>query len=213
MTLTTITHPVPYYSQWESAALVPDFISGTSAATDPLWQKSGADSPEEYAFWAPRICGMACLRMTLDWLGHEVPLSVPLVREALDAGAYVRDGDEVKGLIYAPFARWAADRFGLHAQCRPDLPAGDIRTEVAAGRVVLLSVHKSIRALDPAPPQRGGHLVLAVGAGPDAVVIHNPSGLPGRSQQFHHVPLADLGRFYAGRGVVLGPANGKCSTR
>ncbi|WP_433892720.1 C39 family peptidase [Streptomyces sp. CA-111067] len=212
MTLTTITHPVPYYSQWESAALVPDFISGTRAATDPLWQKSGADSAEEYAFWAPRICGMACLRMTLDWLGHEVPPSVPLVREALDAGAYVRDGDEVKGLIYAPFAAWAAEQFGLYAQCRPDLPAGDVQAEVAAGRVVLLSVHKSIRTLEPAPPQRGGHLVLVVGAGPDSVVIHNPSGLPGRSQQFHHVPLADLSRFSAGRGVVLGPSTGKSST-
>jgi hypothetical protein len=137
---------------------------------------------------------------------------VPLAREALDAGAYVRDGDEVKGLIYAPFATWAARRFGLHAQSRPDLPAGDIHAEVAAGRVVLLSVHKSIRTLDPGPPARGGHLVLAIGAGPDTVVIHNPSGLPGRSQQFHHVPLADLDRFYAGRGVVLGPATGKNST-
>lgn len=204
-----ITHQVPYYSQWESPALVPDFISGTSAAADPLWQKSGADSPEEYAFWAPRICGMACLRMTLAWLGREVPPSVPLVREALDVGAYVRDGDQVKGLIYAPFATWAAARFGLHAQSRPDLPAGAVRAEVAAGRVVLLSVHKSIRTLDPDPPQRGGHLVLAVGVGPDAVTIHNPSGLPGRSQQFHQVPWHDLGRYYAGRGVVLGPTHGK----
>lgn len=201
------THQVPYYSQWESAALVPEFISGASAATDPLWQKSGADSPEEYALWAPRICGMACLRMTLDWLGHEVPPSVPLVREALDAGAYVRDGDNVQGLLYAPFVHWVADRFDLHAQCRQNLPASDIQAEVAAGRVVLLSVHKTIRTLDPAPPQRGGHLVLAVGAGPDAVVIHNPSGLPGHSQTFHQVPWRDLDRYYAGRGVVLGPTN------
>ncbi|MEK8171966.1 hypothetical protein NKH77_29120 [Streptomyces sp. M19] len=51
--------------------------------------------------------------------------------------------------------------------------------------------------------RRGGHLVLAVGATPDAVVIHNPSGFPGRSQRFAHVPWADLERFYAGRGVVL----------
>jgi hypothetical protein len=204
-----ITHKVPYYSQWESAALVPQFISGTSAAEDPLWQKSGADSREEYAFWAPRMCGMACLRMTLDWLGRDVPPSVPLVREALEAGAYVRTGDEVKGLIYAPFADWARTRFGLHARSRPDLPAQEVHAEIAAGRVVLLSVHKTIRTLDPAPPHRGGHLVLAVGASPEAVVLHNPSGLPDRSQQFHHVPWSSLDRFYAGRGVVLGPSTGK----
>src|SRR5882757_382345 len=208
MTATTL-HKVPYYSQWESAALVPEFISGTSAAEDPLWQKSGADTAQEYAFWAPRMCGMACLRMTLDWLGQQVPPSVPLVREALEAGAYVRTGDQVQGLIYAPFADWAVRRFGLHAQARPDLPADQIHAEVAAGRVVLLSVYKTIRTLDPEPPQRGGHLVLAVGAGPEAVVLHNPSGLPGRSQQFHHVRWADLDRFYAGRGVVLGSPTGK----
>ncbi|MEU6851372.1 C39 family peptidase [Actinacidiphila alni] len=208
-----IIHQVPYYSQWESADLVPRFITGTSATTDPLWQKSGADTADEYAFWAPRVCGMACLRMTLDWLGHDVPPMVPLVREALTAGAYVQVGDHVKGLIYAPFTTWAARRFGLHARSRPDLPADDIDAEVRAGRVVLLSVHKTIRDLaapgasPEGPPQRGGHLVLAVGTGPDGVVLHNPSGLPGRSQQFHRVTWADLDRYYAGRGVVLGPAD------
>ena len=105
MTGSTTTHRVPYYSQWESADLVPEFITGTRAAeADPLWQKSGASSPEEYGFWARRICGMACLRMALDHWGHPVPPSVPLLHEALEAGAYVRSGETVKGLIYAPFA-------------------------------------------------------------------------------------------------------------
>lgn len=62
-----LTRPVPYYAQWESAALVPDIIGGTlSAADDPLWQRSGAASREEYAFWSWRLCGMACLRMALE---------------------------------------------------------------------------------------------------------------------------------------------------
>ncbi|MEV8413957.1 C39 family peptidase [Streptomyces niveus] len=200
-----LTHPVPYYSQWESADLVPEFItSARSAADDPLWQKSGADSREEYAFWAPRICGMACLRMALDHWGHPVPPSVPLLREALGAGAYVRSGDQVKGMIYAPFADWAARRWGLYAEVRPRLEPEEIHSEISRGHLVVLSVHKSIRTLDPAPPARGGHLVLAVGTGPDGIRLHNPSGLPGRSQQFAPVPWADLGRFFAGRGVVLG---------
>lgn len=206
MTGSTTTHRVPYYSQWESADLVPEFITGArSAADDPLWQKSGAESREEYAFWAPRMCGMACLRMALDHWGHPVPPSVPLLREALDAGAYVRTGETtVKGLIYAPFADWVSRRWGLHAQVRPHLGAEEIDAEIARGHLVLLSVYKTIRTLDPAPPQRGGHLVLAVGAGADGLALHNPSGLPEHSQQFHHVPWADLGRFFAGRGVVLG---------
>ncbi|NEA53571.1 hypothetical protein G3I60_05220 [Streptomyces sp. SID13666] len=199
-----VTHQVPYYAQWESAALVPQFISGTSAADDPLWQKSGADTREEYAFWAPRMCGVACLRMALDFWGHTVPPSVPLLREAVEAGAYVRHGDQVQGLIYAPFAAFAGRRWGLHAQAVPDLAPERIADEVGAGRLVLLSVHKSIRTLDPDPPQRGGHLVLAVGVSDTDVLLHNPSGLPGRSQQFAPVPWAHLGRYYAGRGVILG---------
>ncbi|NUK88100.1 hypothetical protein HRW19_28170, partial [Streptomyces lunaelactis] len=130
---------------------------------------------------------------------------LPLLHEALEAGAYVRTGETtVKGLIYAPFADWATRRWGLHAEVRPELVAADIDTEIARGHLVLLSVHKTIRTLAPSPPQRGGHLVLAVGAGPAGLTLHNPSGLPGRSQQFHHVPWSDLHRFFAGRGVVLG---------
>jgi hypothetical protein len=206
MTDSVQTHRVPYYSQWESADLVPEFVTGSrSSADDPLWQKSGADSQEEYAFWAPRICGMACLRMALDFWGHSVPPSVPLLRDALDAGVYVRTGETtVQGLIYAPFADWVTRRWNLHAEARPELTAEDIIAESARGHLLLLSVHYTIRTLDPAPPQRGGHLVLAVDSGPEGVVLNNPSGLPGHSQEYHHVPWAEFDRFFAGRGVVLG---------
>lgn len=197
--------PVPYYAQWESADLVPDIIAGTlDAADDPLWQKSGADSPQEYAFWSWRLCGVACLRMALDHWRGTAPPALTLAGECVEAGAYVRHEDRVDGLIYAPFAAYASRRWGLYAKSRPELSARGIRDEVGAGRLVMLSVHPSVRELDPAPPRRGGHLVLAVGVTDEAVVIHNPSGFPGRSQRFAHVPWRDLERFYAGRGVVLG---------
>ncbi|MEU8466059.1 C39 family peptidase [Streptomyces sp. NPDC029003] len=203
----TTTHRVPYFSQWESSALVPGFVSSSvAAADDPLWRSSGAGTAAEYAFWAPRMCGMACLRMALGHFGRPVPASVPLVREALAAGAYVREGDQVQGLIYAPFATWVASRWGLFAEARPRLSVDEVDAEVSRGRLVLLSVYKTIRTLDPRPAGRGGHLVLAVGSGPDHITIHNPSGFPDHSQRFHRVPKADLGRFFAGRGVVLGPA-------
>ncbi|MFE2937923.1 C39 family peptidase [Streptomyces sp. NPDC059255] len=206
MTGSSTTHPVPYYAQWESAGLVPEFISGTRpAASDPLWRKSGAATAAEYGFWAPRICGMACLRMALDHWGHRVPPSVPLLHEALEAGAYVRSGETVKGLIYDPFAEYVTRRWGLHTRVRPrDLTHDEIRDEIGGGRLVMLSVHRTIRTLEPAPPQRGGHLVLAVGADPAGVALHNPSGFPGHSQQFARVPWTDLDRFFAGRGIILG---------
>lgn len=204
MTTSTIKHAVPYYSQWESAALVPEFVAGADAARDPLWAGSGAESPEEYAFWAPRMCGVACLRMVLGRLGLPVPPSVELVKELCGAGAYVRDGDAVKGLIYRPFAEYVTARWGLDARSAPVLDHRTVRDTLAGGGVAMLSVHPAIRTLTPAVEARGGHLVLAVGATEGAVLVHNPSGFPDASQQYAPVPWADLDRFYAGRGILLG---------
>ncbi|MFC5220473.1 C39 family peptidase [Streptomyces coerulescens] len=205
MNAPTTLHPVPYHSQWESASLVPEFITGQrDAADDPLWQKSGADTPQEYAFWAPRMCGVACLRMALDFWQRSVPSSVPLVKELCEAGAYVRNDHTVKGLIYQPFAEYTRARWGMHAQAMPDLPATSLPEIITSGRLALVSVHKTIRTPQADPPSRGGHLVLAVGFSKQDVMLHNPSGLPGTSQQAARVPWDRFDAFYAHRGVVLG---------
>ncbi|MCZ0974608.1 C39 family peptidase [Streptomyces albulus] len=202
----TVIHPVPYHAQWASPELVPAILAGTlPAAEDPRWPEYGAEDPQEYAWWSWRLCGMACLRMALEFWRGSAPTAMELAAECLDAGAYVRRGDGLDGLVYAPFAAYATRRWGLVAESRPDLPRAEIPALVGAGRLVLLSVHPSVRDADPRPPRRGGHLVLAVGVTPDHVVIHNPSGLPGRSQQFAHVDWERWERVYAGRGVVLGP--------
>ncbi|WP_420492955.1 C39 family peptidase [Kitasatospora camelliae] len=202
-----IIHQVPYYSQWESPQLVPDILDGTlRAADDPFWERSGAPSEEEYEYWSWRVCGMACLRMALDYWWGVAPATVRLAEECLEAGAYVRHPDgRLDGLIHGPFAAYAGRRWGLHAEARSPLPPGEIADHLAAGRLPILSVHPAIRTLDPQPPRRGGHLVLAVGATEHELLIHNPSGFPDRSQAAARVPWADLPRFYADRGIVLGP--------
>lgn len=112
--------------------------------------------------------------------------------------------DGVDGLIYAPFAAYARQRWNLHAEPCPNLPVTEITSHITAGRLLMLSVHPSIRTLNPAPPRKGGHLILAIGTTADGLIIHNPSGLPGTSQRFARVTWLDLTRFYASRGVVLG---------
>lgn len=198
-------HQVPYYSQWESPDLVPDFIAGTRPVRDdPLWQKSGAADPDEYAFWADRTCGIACLRMALDYFGEQVPPVMSLVTDLCEVGAYVRADDTVAGLIYRPFAAYVTRRWpAITATVHTDLDETQIADALHAGSLVVISVHKTIRTLAPHPISRGGHLVLAVGADKTALRINNPSGLPGHSQRAHHVPWADLPRFYARRGIVL----------
>ncbi|PBC70143.1 hypothetical protein BX265_7535 [Streptomyces sp. TLI_235] len=204
--LAPVRHRVPYHAQWESPELVEAITTGrTDAADDPHWARSGADSAEDYRFWSWRLCGMACLRMALEHWRAERPALVDLGREYLEAGAYVRREGGLHGLIYEPFARHTRRRFGLAAEARPWLPLRETGWQLAAGNLVMLSVHPWIRRGDTEPPTRGGHLVLAVGAGPEAVTIHNPSGWHGQSQEFVDVPWAVAQRYYAGRGVVLGP--------
>ncbi|WP_369355844.1 C39 family peptidase [Streptomyces sp. cg2] len=200
-----LVHPVPYHSQWASPELVPALLAGTMSATeDPRWPDYGAKSPEEYEWWSWRLCGMACLRMALDFWQLPTPTAMDLAAECVEAGAYVRHADGLHGLIYAPFAAYVERRWGLLAESRPELPREEIPALIGTGRLVLLSVHPSIRDADATPPHRGGHLVLAVGVTPDHVVVHNPSGLPDHSQEFAHVTWDTLDRVYAGRGVVLG---------
>lgn len=209
----TVVHRVPYYSQWASPALVPAIVAGDlPAARDPLWREYGAATPEEYDWWSWRLCGVACLRMCLAHWRQPVPTAMELAAACTEAGAYVlREDGGLDGLIYAPFARHVEERRPLTAEVRPELRIDEMPELLAVGRLLMLSVHPSVRELHPTPPGRGGHLVLAVGATPDALLIHNPSGFPGKSQEFARVPWADLGRFYAGRGVVLGVRDGVAS--
>jgi hypothetical protein len=201
----TTMHDVPYFAQWESPELIPEIVDGRmSAVDDPRWPASGAASPEEYAWWAGRICGMACLRMVLAFHDLPVPPPVPLALECMERGGYVRDGDGLRGLIYAPFAEWVADRWDIPVEVRPQLTMDDVAEEVHRGRLVMISVHKWIRWPDRTPSSRGGHLVLLTGAGRDHMTLHNPSGIPGETQRHTLMKKIDLERFFAGRGIVIG---------
>ncbi|MFC4082237.1 C39 family peptidase [Amycolatopsis samaneae] len=200
----SLVHRVPYFAQWESPELVTAIVTGEiSAAADPAWASSGADSPEEYEFWGRRVCGMACLKMLLVHYGLGAHRTMDLAREVTEYGGYVRRADGVDGLIYAPFVRYVRERFGLSAESAPKLPVSAIHDAVGEGTLVMASVHQSIRDPGAVPPRTGGHLVLVVGTSGDGFVIHNPSGHSGRSQAFAEVREDDFRRFYAERGILV----------
>jgi hypothetical protein len=193
---------VPYFSQWESADLVPQFLDGSlSSAADPRWAESGARTAADYGFWAPKACGLACLRMILGSRGLPVPPLMRLLEQALNWKAYVPAGERVNGLIYRPFAEWVRLDFGIVAEVTLE------RLTSGAGpdTPVIASVHHWIRWPDRHPPETGGHLVLVTGAAGGLVRLHNPSGLPGVSQQDAVIEVADFARFFAGRGLVIAP--------
>lgn len=199
-----VTLPIPYFSQWESAELVPSLLAGEiSAAQDPAWANSGAVTPEEYGFWSWRTCGIACLRMVLAYRDGSAPSAMRLKDDCVEVGAYVVEDDAVKGLIYAPFVRYIKEKWDLAAEVAAPLDLAEVGALVRRANPVMISVHPSVREPTRVTQSKGGHLVLAVGVSPRGLVLHNPSGLPERSQEFTLVEYKVLDHCYAGRGVIF----------
>jgi hypothetical protein len=195
---------VPYFSQWESPEIIPAILSGKMTSDeDPRWKESGADTIDEYAFWASRICGMACLRMVLAHRGLGVHPSVVLAKRCMAEGGYIMREGGVGGLIYAPFVKWIEAEFGIRAEVRGHLDLRDMSDLVKGGGIVMASVHHHIRWPDRVPPSRGGHLILVIGSeGPD-LIFHNPSGFPAVNQARAKISDEQFELFYGGRGVVF----------
>ncbi|WP_329036323.1 C39 family peptidase [Streptomyces sp. NBC_00178] len=198
---------VPVLTQFASPDLVGAIVEGgLDPAEDPRWVESGASSPAEYARWSGHLCGMTCLRMAL---GPASPDLFTLRDGAVKYDAYTEDGDGViKGLVYAPFARYASEVHGLDAVVHRDLSPAGLLGLLDEGRSVMASVHYGIRHPRTPAPGRGGHLVLvtARAADGDGVHFHNPSGTTAGTRDAT-LPLPVFERFFAGRGVSL-PGDG-----
>ena len=195
----------PFFGQWESAGRIADILAGTlRAADDPLWPRSGAAGAADYERWADHLCGVACLRMALAARGITPPRAFDLARELTHRGGYVLQPDgDIRGLIYAPAAAWLREAARLPAEIRVDVPAEAIPAMLHGGGMFIASVHPSIRRAGAEPPSRGGHLVLIFGAEGGVLRFNNPSGDTPASQGDARLPVADFGRFFAGRGIVL----------
>ncbi|MBV5330914.1 hypothetical protein JZU69_00485 [bacterium] len=65
-----LPYPVPYYAQIASPELAESiFVQGMDPIHDPRWAESGAETPQEYAYWVERACGVACLKMCVEAVG------------------------------------------------------------------------------------------------------------------------------------------------
>lgn len=200
-----LTEPPPYRAQWESPGLVAEFLAGRDATTDPLWRNSGADSAADYALWCEHLCGSACLQMALGAFGRDVPL-IHAIRRSVEAegGYLVQPDGTIRGLIYAGAVAWLAAQ-GIASRIVLDLPAEGIVPLLDGGGLFIASVHPWLRWPEREPPARGGHLVLVFGTAPDgALRFHNPSGDTLATQTDARLSPAAFGRFFAGRGILIG---------
>lgn len=191
--------PPPYFAQWESEELVPEFLAGRDAASDPLWAASGADSVEEYVRWAHHLCGMACLQMAMAARGEAFTIHA-LRRAVQPLGGYIEEADgHIRGLIYAGAVSWLNAR-GIAARIVLDAPI----PQLAPGQLYIASVHPMIRTPERTPPHRGGHLVLLFGTDTEGRYrFHNPSGHSRETRRDARLRPEDFARYHAGRGILV----------
>lgn len=115
----------------------------------------------------------------------------------------MREGERIKGLIYAPFVEFVREQFALQAEVKVGLEAADVPALLQECRYFIASVHPSIRRPESIPPQRGGHLVLITAADAQSVTFHNPSGDSPATRERVHLPLSRFTPFFAGRGIAI----------
>jgi len=208
-----LPYPVPYYAQIASPELAQAiFVDGLDPLHDPRWAESGAESPQEYAYWVERACGVACLKMGVESLGGPKLSLVAWARLGLERGGYLirraADGSEHEiGWIHRSLAELASET-GLEAEAR-QAGLDEIVAYLRQGRLVIASV--SYEAGDDRLPitKQGGHLMVVTGAdcidgSPQAFIVNNPSGRRADLQAGARLAVDRFSSAYSGRIVVMG---------
>lgn len=211
-----LPYTVPYYAQIASPELAEEiFVNGLDPMHDPRWAESGAKTPEEYAYWVERACGIACLKMCVEALGGPARSLVDWAELGLERGGYlIRKNDEdgslhEVGWIHGALADMAREQ-GLFAEARP-AALEEIPDLLRHGLMVIASV--SYEAGDHRIPitKQGGHLMVIIGAEcengqPQAFYVNNPSGRRAELQNDARLPLERFAPAYSGRVIVMGKA-------
>lgn len=204
---------VPYYPQFASPDRIYDYIHGGYDGTrDPEWHRFGAEEPAEYAFWAPRVCALACLKMAVEAFHPQTQPSLwQIVQEGLALKGYtVRDdrGKWVDQGWYVQAQIELAARHGLQAVGRAYASPLSICRYIREGWLAAATVTPELGERQPGKGRYGGHLVLIYGFRwqhnrPDAYYLHNPSGRFPELQAHAEIPAARFHPAFAHRLITF----------
>ncbi len=201
---------LPYYSQIGTLDLAePIFSEKFDPIHDPGWRSLGADSPEQYAHWVMRACGIVCVKMCAEGFGKTRRTVHEWIRLGLKNNAYlIREENgkiEERGWIHKSLAD-LLNAEGLISQAMPaSLP--EICEFLRAGKLFIASVSYQLGTRFPVT-FKGGHLVVVHGADvcdgvPEKVILHNPSGRYPELQANAVIPAERFLSAYTGRGILV----------
>lgn len=202
---------LPYYSQIGTLDLAePIFSEKFDPINDPGWRSLGADSPEQYAHWVLRACGIVCVKMCAEGFGKTRRTVHEWIKRGLEHKGYliVEENGQVeeRGWIHKSLAELLTAE-GLSSQAVPaSLP--EICGHLREGRLFIASVSYQLGTKYPVT-FKGGHLVVVHGAdvhdgSVEKVILHNPSGRYPELQADAVIPAERFLAAYAGRGVFAG---------
>ena len=203
---------VPYYAQIASPDLAEAiFVHGMDPTLDPRWAESGALSPEEYAYWVERACGVACLKMVIEAFDGPKRSLIEWARMVSDRGGYIvrqnSDGTSHEiGWSHRALSEMAAEA-GLISSWKP-ASANTILEDLLQNRLVIASL--SYEAGDDRLPitKQGGHLMVVIGVdfddeGPTAFYVNNPSGRRTNLQAGARLPIDRFSAAFSGRVIIF----------
>jgi len=213
MSTLTLSRAIPYACQFASPELVWEFINKTrDLKTDPRWAEYGAASPEEYAYWAMRSCGVVCVKMAVEGLAGIAPRPVmDWVREGLALDGYlteIRADRPVEiGWKHAALAE-LVKQHNLSAEIAAHLTTGDLVEHLRSDRLIIASVTSELGE-DAPITRKNGHLIVVYGAALDSqgsvesVIAHNPSGRRPELRAAASIPVERFREGFSGRGIVI----------
>jgi hypothetical protein len=213
-----LPYSIPYYAQIASPELAESiFVHGMDPVQDPRWAESGADTPQEYAYWVERACGVACLKMCVEALGGPKRSLVDWARSGLERGGYLirrnEDGNTREiGWVHSVLAEMAQES-GLTAEVR-SASIEEIPADLRQGHMVIASVSYEAGDDRLAITKQGGHLMVVIGVEcvngcPRAFYVNNPSGRQKELQANARLSFERFAAAYSGRVIVLGQARSK----
>lgn len=208
-----LPYSVPYYAQIASPELAEAiFVHGMDPAQDSRWAASGAETPQEYAYWVDRACGVACLKMCVEAAGGPVRSLVEWARLGLERGGYLirqnADGSvQEVGWVHGMLAEMAR-ACGIPAEAQ-SASVAEIVAYLRRGRMVIASISYEAGDDRLSITRQGGHLIVVVGAEcldghPQVLHINNPSGRRAELQAGARISLERFKAGFSGRIIVMG---------